>query len=109
MTAMTSLPTGTVITTIGDGYTSATFILRKLGEVTELVSVLTLLNGFHEELDRQHADDDGEAIQIATDMEWAAVKTLKDMDVDFYKEPAGFPEALERHLGTNSAYPIAAE
>jgi hypothetical protein len=114
MTAMTSLPTGDSISTIGDEITYITLTVRRLGEVFELVTGLTVYEPFtghyeYEEIDRQHADDEDDAIERATDMEYAAQEKLLAMDVDYWKEPDGFSEALIRHFGTSPTYPMAAE
>ena len=50
-----------------------------------------------ETLKVEHADDADDAIEAATDLEWMATGHLVDMDVrDGWKEPAGWPETVER-------------
>jgi hypothetical protein len=59
-------------------------------------------------LAREIADDEDEAIEIATDLEYAAIDKLKVMDInDYWREPAGFPEALMQRFDT--AFAVAAE
>jgi hypothetical protein len=103
------------VSSIGNENVYITLTMRHLGAKIELVTELTIyypLSGRYEteELARQIADDEDEAIEIATDLEWAAVDKLKIMDVtDTWKEPAGYPEALERIFETSVSYPVAAE
>jgi hypothetical protein len=102
------------VSSIGNENTYVSLILRQLGAKIELVSELTIyypLTGRYEveELDRQFADDEDEAVEIATDMEWAAQDKLKILDVtDFWKEPGPFPETLQRIFET-TCHAIAAE
>src|SRR3954462_11384118 len=103
------------VSSIGNENTYISLIMRNLGAKIELVTELTVyypLSGRYEveELGREIADDEDEAVEIATDMEWAAVDKLKIMDVtDFWKEPGGFPETLDRIFQTSAVYAIAAE
>jgi hypothetical protein len=105
--------TGTVVASIGDENTYVTLTMRRLGSVIELVTGLTIYQGLtglyeYEETGREIADD--EAIEAATDLEWAAQAKLKVLDVtDFWKEPGGFPETLERVFQTSTSHAIAAE
>src|SRR4051794_16662759 len=80
------LATGCPIATIGDQNTYITLTMRRLGAVIELVNGLTIYHAFtghyeYEELDRAIADDEDEAVEIATDMEYAAADRLKIMDI----------------------------
>lgn len=103
------------VSSIGNENTYVTLILRQLGAKIELVSELTIyypLCGKYEveELDCQIVDDEDEAIEVATDMEWSAQDKLKVLDVtDFWKEPGGFGETLDRIFQTSPVYAIAAE
>jgi hypothetical protein len=101
----------TVLSSIGDENTYVTLSMRYLGSRIELFSVMTSyspLAGDYltADLARELADDEDEAIAIATDLEYAAQDELKVMDIDFYKEPCGFPEALEKHFD-NARYGAA--
>jgi hypothetical protein len=105
---------GAVIAMIGDENTYITLRMRRLGAKFELTSDLTIyypLSGHYEaeELGREIADDEDDAIEAATDLEWAAQAKLKAMDVDFWKEPTGFPEALMHAFDAAAAHAIAAE
>src|SRR4051812_40817086 len=90
------------VSSIGNENTYVSLILRHLGAKLELVTELTVyypLSGHYEveELGREIVDDEDEAIEAATDMEYGAVDKLKIMDVtDTWKEPGGFPETLDR-------------
>jgi hypothetical protein len=111
---ITQPATGTVVSTIGDETTYVTLTTRRLGAVIELVTGLTIYHGLtghyeYEELGREIADDEDDAIDAATDLEYAAQDRLRIMDVDFWKEPAGFPEALMRAFDAAAAHAIAAE
>src|SRR3954463_10496036 len=103
------------VSSIGNENIYVTLTMRYLGTRIELVSELTVyypLSGRYEveELGREILDDEDEAIEAATDMEWAAQDKLKVMDVtDFWKEPGGFPETLDRIFQTSVAHAIAAE
>jgi hypothetical protein len=107
--------TGTVVASIGDENTYVTLTMRQLGSVIELVTGLTIYQGLtghyeYEETGREIVDDEDEAIEAATDLEWAAQAKLKVLDVtDFWKEPGGFPETLERVFQTSTSHAIAAE
>ena len=50
------------------------------------------------DLARELAEDEDEAIAIATDLEWAAQDELKVMDIEITKDPSGWPEALLVHF-----------
>ena len=100
---LTQPATGTVIATIGDENTYVTLTVRRLGAVIELVTGLTIYHGLsghyeYEEMDREIADDEDDAIEAATDMEYAAQDKLRIMDVDFWKEPSSFDAALVKHF-----------
>jgi hypothetical protein len=103
------------VSSVGNENTYITLILRHLGAKFELVTELTIYyphTGRYEveETGREIADDEDEAIEAATDLEWAAQAKLKVLDVtDFWKEPGGFPETLERVLQTSTSHAIAAE
>src|SRR3954447_235571 len=103
------------VSSIGNENTYITLTLRHLGAKIELVTELTIyypLSGRYEteELGREIADDEDEAIEIATDMEWAAVAKLNVLDInDYWKEPGGFSETLDRIFQTSVAHAIAAE
>jgi hypothetical protein len=103
------------VSSIGNENIYVTLTMRYLGTRIELVSELTIyyaLSGHYEveELGREILDDEDEAIEAATDLEYAAVDKLKIMDVtDFWKEPGGFPETLDRIFQTSVSYPVAAE
>ena len=60
------------------------------------------------ELARELADDEDEATAIATDMEWAAQDELTVLDIDYSKDPKGWPEALQDHFD-RARHLIAAE
>ena len=91
------------ISSVGNENTYITLILRHLDAKFELVTELTIyypLSGRYED----------EAVEAATDLEWAAQAKLKVLDVtDFWKEPGGFPETLERVFQTSTSHAIAAE
>jgi hypothetical protein len=112
---ITQPATGTVIATIGDQNTYVTLTMRRLGQVIELVTGLTIYDALsghyeYEELARELADDEDEAEAIATDLEYGATEKLISMDVDYWKEPAGYPEALIKFFdATRVSYPVAAE
>src|SRR4051812_33994742 len=101
------------VSSVGNENTYITLILRHLGAKFELVTELAAYyphTGRYEveETGREIADD--EAIEAATDLEWAAQAKLKVLDVtDFCKEPGGFPETLERVFQTSTSHAIAAE
>ncbi|GEO42137.1 hypothetical protein SAE02_62850 [Skermanella aerolata] len=101
----------TVLSSIGDENTYITLSVRRLGSSIELVTVMTSyspLAGTYltADLARELAEDEDVAIAIATDLEYAAQDELRVMDIDFYKEPCGFPEALEKHFD-NARYAAA--
>jgi hypothetical protein len=112
---LTQPATGTTVATIGDENTFVTLTMRRLGAVIELVTGLTIYFGLsghyeYEELAREFADDEDEAVEIATDLEYSAANRLRIMDVDFWKEPTGFPEALILAFdAAHAAHAIAAE
>lgn len=111
---ITQPATGTVISSIGDENTYVTLTMRRLGQVIELVTGLTVYDALtghyeYEEIGRELAEDEDEAIDLATDLEYAAQNRLKVMDVDYWKEPKGFPEALIQHFDAAHAHAIAAE
>lgn len=114
-TTLTQPATGTVIATIGDQNTYVTLTMRRLGQVIELVTGLTIYhcwNGHYEyeELVRELADDEDEAEAIATDLEYSATEKLISLDVDYWKEPSGFPEALIKFFdAAHISHAIAAE
>lgn len=103
------------VSSIGNENTYISLFMRRLGAKIELVTEMTIyypLSGRYEveELGREIADEEDEAIEIATDMEYVAQDKLKIMDVtDSWKEPCGYPEALERIFETSAAHAIAAE
>lgn len=109
----------TTISHIGDNTTYATLSIRHLGSRIELVSELTTyaaLTGkyLNVRLSRELAEDEDEAIAIATDLEWAAQDELKVMDIQITKDPSGWPEALlvhfdKAHRAYRYSYAIAAE
>lgn len=101
----------TIISAIGDEHTYVLLSISRQEGGIELVSVLTnysALAGEYltAELARETVEDEGEAIALATDLEYAAQDELRAMDIDFYKEPCGFPEALEK-LFDNARYAAA--
>jgi hypothetical protein len=105
---------GAVIAMIGDENTYVSLRMRRLGAKIEMTSDLTVyypLSGHYEaeELGREIADDEDEAIEIATDLEYAAQDRLKAMDIDYWKEPTAFPEALMLAFNAHTAHAIAAE
>ena len=95
---------GSSIATIGTDNVFVSFKMRRLGETFELVADSTVYYAAsghyeYEELACGIADDEDEAISIATDLEWDAQGKLKILDVENYsKEPGGFPESLEKFL-----------
>ena len=93
----------TAIGHIGDNTTFATLSIRHLGSRIELISELTTYAALTGEylnvrLARELAEDEDEAIAIATDMEWAAQDELGVMDIEITKAPSGWPEALLVHF-----------
>jgi hypothetical protein len=113
---LTQPTSGTTVSSIGDENNYISLILRRLGAKFELVTELTVyfpISGHYEceELDRQIIEDEDDAIEAATDMEYAAVAKLNIMDVaDYWKEPGGFPETLDRIFQTSlEHHTIAAE
>lgn len=113
-TVNTAQNAGTVIAMIGDENTYVSLRMRRLGGTIELTSDLTIyypLSGHYEyeEMGREIADDEDEAIEIATDLEYAAQDRLKIMDIDCWKEPTGYPEALMLAFDAATAHAIAAE
>jgi hypothetical protein len=92
----------TTIGHIGDDNSFATLSIRHLGTKIELISVLTAYlpsgNYLSNELAREIAEDEDEAIAIATDLEWAAQDELRVMDIEITKDPSGWPEALMFHF-----------
>lgn len=113
-TVNTAQNAGTVIAMIGDENTYVSLRMRRLGAKIELTSDLTIyyaLSGHYEaeEMGREIADDADDAIEIATDFEYAAQDRLQIMDVDFWKEPGGFPECLMLAFAAATAHAIAAE
>lgn len=95
------------IATIGDHRVFAAMTLGRAGDRFELVSTLHFKNATCE-LARELADDEDEAIAIATDLEYAAQDELKVLDIDYSKDPRGWPEALQEHFD-RARYLIAAE
>lgn len=91
----------TTIGHIGDDNTFATLSIRYLGCRIELISTLTAYlpsgNYLSNELAREIAEDEDEAIAIATDMEWAAQDELRVIDIDITKD-CGWPEGLMLHF-----------
>jgi hypothetical protein len=111
---------GISIATIGSNDTFVSLKLRYLGEVIELVSELNIFYPVSgrtdvEEIARRFADDEDEAIDMATDMQRAARKRLAELDVseaEIYSEPDDFSESLEAHFdraNARAAFQIAAE
>jgi hypothetical protein len=106
---------GAVVASIGDENSYVTLTMHRLSSAIELVTGLPIYQGLtghyeYEELGREIADDEDEAIEAATDLEWAAQAKLKVLDVtDFWKEPGGFPETLERVFQTSTSHASAAE
>jgi hypothetical protein len=91
---------GDTISTIGSDNTFATLKMRRIEEKFELLVELTTyyaLSGHYEYevLGREIADDEDEAIAIATDLEYDTIDKLKILDIDYSKDPRGFPEALQ--------------
>jgi hypothetical protein len=92
---------GTTIATIGDQNTYISLTMRRLGNVIELVTGLTIYFGLsghyeYEEIDREIVDDEDEAVAISVDLEYSATEKLISMDVvDYWKEPGSFDRALE--------------
>src|SRR4051794_12045009 len=89
-TTLTQPATGTVIASIGDETTYVSMTMRRLGEVIELVTGMTIYHGLsghyeYEELARELADDQDEAEAIATDLEYSATEKLISLDVDYWK------------------------
>src|SRR3954465_11994930 len=103
------------VSSIGNENIYVTLTMRYLGTRIELVSELTIyyaLSGHYEveELGREILDDEDEAIEAATDLEYAAQDKLKDMAVtDCWRGPGGFPEPLAGIFQTSVAHAIAAE
>ena len=106
---------GAVVSSIGDENSYVTLTMRRLSSVDRAGDRLDDLPGTtghyeYEETGHEIADDEDEAIEAATDLEWAAQAKLKVLDViDFWKEPGGFPETLERVFQTSTSHAIAAE
>lgn len=96
----------TKIATIGDHRTFIDLALVSEGRRLELVSTMHC-KGLSVELARELVISEDDAIDLATDMEWAAQDELVAMDID-YSKTAGFPEALERHFA-QARLSIAAE
>lgn len=101
----------TVLSSIGDENVYVTLSVRRLNDRIELTTVMTSyspLAGTYliADLARELAEDEDEAIAIATDLEYSAQDELRVMDIDLYKEPTGFPEALEKHFD-NARYAAA--
>jgi hypothetical protein len=99
---------GVTIATIGNDNTFATLKMRRINEKFELLVELTTYYGLsghyeNEVLGREIADDEDEAIAIATDLEYDAVAKLKILDIDYSKDPRGFPEALQDHCDAERA------
>jgi hypothetical protein len=93
---------GSAISTIGTDDLFVSLRLRRLGELIELVSELTIYSArmgryYGEELDREVTDDEDDAINIAIDMQWTARKRLDELDAgeDIIIEPRSFGEAVE--------------
>ena len=95
------------ISTIGDYRTYITLTMSREENRIELVSTMFFKN-IEMELSRQIADGEDDAIDRCTDMEWEAQDELRVMDIDFAKDPCGWPEALEAHFA-QSRFSIAAE
>jgi len=95
---------GIAIAHIGDENTYVTLRMRRLGEAIELTTDLTIyypLSGHceAEELGREIADDEDDAVEAAVDLEYAAQDKLRIMDVtDFWKDPCSFDGALVKHF-----------
>jgi hypothetical protein len=104
------------VSSIGNENTYITLTMRYLGAKIELTTELTIyyaISGHYEveELGREILNDEDEAIEAATDLEYAAVARLQEMDInDYWKEPGGFGETLDRIFQTSASYyPVAAE
>jgi hypothetical protein len=108
---------GTVISTRGDQNTFFTFRLQNLGgpfvliaELTEYLPISGTYAPVSEPIAREEADDEDDAIDAATDMEWKAIKVLVDLGVTDHWSDGGFPELLEKHFAkVGASYAIAAE
>ena len=121
MSVSSIAPATTAIATIGTESTYCELHMRRLGAVIELradyVEYVAFTGRYiRETIKTEHADDTDDAIEAATDLEWAAAEHLVNMDVrDGWKDPAGWPETVEKilesaviadHIGST---PIAAE
>ena len=103
--AQISTPTvGTIVASVGDENVYVSLTIRRLGAVIELVTGLTIYSALsghyeYEELSRELADDEDEAVAIASDMDFDAVEKLVSMDVtDYWRDPADFATALDNHF-----------
>jgi hypothetical protein len=111
-----SLP-ATAVASLGLDHIYVELFIRPLGASFELHADLVQYDAFsgkylRDEIGHEIADDADDAIETACDLEWAAGKALKVMDVEGgYKSPCAFGEAVEKlfDAGYGSPYAIAAE
>lgn len=108
MKTSTTLPgDGITISTFGTDEKFVALKFRKIGELIELTSELSICLGFSydtEEVSRKTTTDGDEAILIADDMQHAARKRLNELDAGDALETTnegfghGFGEAVDRVL-----------
>jgi hypothetical protein len=88
------------ISTLNGENTFIAFRYRRLGELIELISEMSVYVGGRwrpEVLDRQYTTDEDEAFGIACDLEHEAVRQLKIRDEQsWFSDPCDFQTALER-------------
>ena len=106
---------GMSIATIGSDDTFIALKMRHLGAVIELVAELSIFHPVSgatdvEEVARRFADDEDDAVNVAIDLQRAALKRLNELDVtETWTDPDDFGEALEAHFDRTNTHAIAAE
>jgi hypothetical protein len=107
-------PTTEAIARVGTENVFAELHMRRIGEKIELRTILIDYSPFSgryvtDEIDLQHYEDDGEAIDGASDMECAARDRLEALKALGWRD-IGFGEAVERIIMNDSrSIPVAAE
>ncbi|QQP94051.1 hypothetical protein IGS68_35155 (plasmid) [Skermanella sp. TT6] len=86
----------TFIASLGDHRTHIDLTLVQDGNRLELVSTMHC-KGMQLELARELVISEDDAIDVSTDLEWAAVDEMAALDIDYTKS-SGWPEALIKHF-----------
>lgn len=100
---LTTPAAGIIVASVGDESTYVSLTVRRLGAVIELTTGLTIYHALtghyeYEELDRESAEDEDEAVALATDMDYAATEQLVYLGVDYWRDGADFATALDDYF-----------